>query len=211
MIDVNILYYINVDLRAKKKYKLTSNDVVILGFMANRFKYFKSIGRPMYDSVEDIAEALDISKATILRSIKTLVGHGLIAYTQEQQGSKFKNIYTFVAGPDDKPRAMKMEQTLASKQGVELKSKETQDVKQEEVVEEAPQEEVKQEALVEAPKEPLDEAIVVINKMAKEEVEVALETHTEAPKVECDWYGNEKPSDDHIIDMDTGRWVELVW
>lgn len=79
---------------------LTLNDKAIWSYMLSRYQYFKSFGNKYYESQEEIAHKLGVSRDTVVSSIRKLKSIGALDYYKERkQGHVFKNIYTYVLPP----------------------------------------------------------------------------------------------------------------
>lgn len=79
---------------------LSLNDKAIWSYMLSRYTYFKSIGNSYYESQEEIAHKLGVSRDTVVSSIRKLkTFQALDYYKEKKQGHVFKNIYTYVLPP----------------------------------------------------------------------------------------------------------------
>ena len=74
---------------------LTNNDRVLFAYMLNKYEFFSKFNKPYKESQEELAEAIDVSLATLKRCLKTLVSEGLLEVVQNK-GTGFASYSTYV-------------------------------------------------------------------------------------------------------------------
>jgi predicted transcriptional regulator len=85
---------------------LTNNDRVLFAYMLNKYEFFSKFNKPYKESQEELAEAVDVSLATLKRCLKTLTAEGLLEVVQNK-GAGFTSYSTYVvkgATPQVKPK-----------------------------------------------------------------------------------------------------------
>ena len=80
------------------------NEALVLGELASEYKYWQSLGKLddgwFYSTVENLAERLPISSATIRRAVEKLEGDGYLE--TKLYGMPEKNYYRHLFGKIDK-------------------------------------------------------------------------------------------------------------
>lgn len=87
------LRYVMLPLEMLDKEWATSADVVIYAFMLNRFMFFKQLGNPYYENIEDIAKGSRQGVATVKRCIKKLQENGYIDVSKIKVKTGHSNSY----------------------------------------------------------------------------------------------------------------------
>jgi hypothetical protein len=75
---VDALKYVRFPMEMLSLNWATSSDAIVYAFMLNRYTFFRSIDKPYFENLEDVATGSRQSIATVKRSIKKLQINGFI-------------------------------------------------------------------------------------------------------------------------------------
>lgn len=85
--------YIGVD---GSKTELSIYDILVYSILWDRHKFFTSLGRPHYDTYEQLSALIPVSERTIRRSINTFRDNGVIETSSKGRNNTYRKVHPLI-------------------------------------------------------------------------------------------------------------------